>query len=161
MRASRARADASTSPPPPPDAFEVALRLLTQRSHSELELRRKLGRRRCPPEEIDRAVARARGLGYLDDAAFARALTAQRARTRGPALIAAELAARGVERAVVREAVGGVPREELLAAARRLAARARAGDTGTDRRVVAGRLLRRGFPADVVREALGPAAEVD
>ena len=78
---------------PPPDAFETALRLLTGRPHSELELRRKLGRRRCPPEEIDRAVVRARGLGYLDDAAFAQDLATHRARTRGPALIAAELEA--------------------------------------------------------------------
>jgi regulatory protein len=149
VRASRAR-DGAGTPPPPPDAFEATVRLLTQRPHSEVELRRKLGRRRCPPEDIDGAVARARGLGYLDDAAFARALATQRARTRGPALIAAELAAKGVDRAVVHDAVSGVPRAELLASARRLAARA----AGTDRRVVASRLLRRGFPGDVVREAL-------
>src|SRR5205807_8324608 len=149
VRASRARDDASG--PPPPDAFETAVRLLTHRPHSELELRRKLGRRRCPPEEIDRAVARARGLGYLDDAAFARALATQRARTRGPALIAAELAAKGVDRAVVRDAVGGVPLAELLASARRLAARA----AGTGRGGVASRLLRRRLPGRVRRQALG------
>jgi len=136
----------------PPDAFETALRLLTRRAHSEAELRRKLARRGCPEDEVDRAVVRARGLGYLDDAAFARALAGERARSRGPALIARELAAKGVERAVVRETVEAVPREEVLAAARRLAERG--AEAGADRRVVAARLLRRGFPSDVVREAL-------
>src|SRR5690242_6191425 len=64
-----------------PDAFETALRLLTLRPHSEAELRRKLVRRGCPADDVESAVARARGLGYLDDAAFARALAGQRART--------------------------------------------------------------------------------
>ncbi len=94
-----------------------------------------------------------RRLGYLEDAAFARALTAERARTRGPALIARELRAKGIEREVVQAAVSEVSREAVLAAARRLARRGVEG--GTDRRVVAARLMRRGFPSDVVRETLG------
>jgi regulatory protein len=137
------------------DAFAVALRLLTQRAHGELELRRKLARRGFAPEEVDDAIRRSRRLGYLDDAAFARGLAAQRARTRGPALIAAELASKGVDREVARAALATVHRDELLAAARRLAARG----GSLDRRVIAGRLLRRGFPGEVVREALGAAAE--
>jgi len=149
VRASRTERDA---PAPPPDAYEAAVRLLTGRPHSELELRRKLVHRRCPPEDIDQAVARVRELGYLDDAAFARGLAAVRARTRGPALIAAELAAKGVDRDLVSAAVGAVDRAELVAAARRLAERAARG--GAERRLVAGRLLRRGFPGDVVREVL-------
>jgi regulatory protein len=141
----------------PSDAFATSLRLLTGRAHSELELRRKLARRGFPPEEVDGAVARARHLGYLDDVAFARGLAARRARTRGPALIAAELAAKGVDREVSREALATVHRDELLAAARRLASRGGAAD----RRVVAARLFRRGFPGDVVREALGPQSDRD
>jgi regulatory protein len=140
-----------------PDAFAIALRLLSGRPHGELELRRKLSRRGCPPEEVERALARARGLGYIDDAALARAVAARRVRTRGPALIAAELAAKGIQREVAREAVAGVRRDDLVAAASRLAARG--VRSGADRRTVAARLLRRGFPADVVREALGPDAE--
>jgi regulatory protein len=115
--------------------------------------------RRCPPDEIDRALARARGLGYLDDAAFAKALTSVRTRTRGAALIARELAAKGVERALVQDALDGVQREDALAAARRLAACGAAA--GADRRVVAARLLRRGFPHDVVREAVGRDVDLE
>jgi regulatory protein len=135
-----------------PDAFETALRLLGQRAHSEAELRRKLIRRGCPADEVECAVARARGLGGLDDAAFAGMLARERARTRGPALIARELAARGIERSMVEEALVALPREDVVAAARRLAGRA--AEAGTDRRVVAARLQRRGFPSDVIREAL-------
>jgi regulatory protein len=142
------RAEARTAP----DAFETALRLLSQRAHSEAELRRKLVRRGCPEADVERAVVRARGLGGLDDAAFAGALARERARTRGPALIARELAAKGVDRSLVREALGALPREDVVAAARRLAGRA--SEAGTDRRVVAARLQRRGFPTDVIREAL-------
>jgi regulatory protein len=148
------RADAGA-----PDAFETALRLLTLRPHSEVELRRKLARRGCPADDVERAVARARGLGYLDDAAFARALAGRRVRTRGPALIARELASKGVERAVVQETVGTVPREDVVAAARRLAERG--VEAGTDRRVIAARLMRRGFPSDVIREALDRDADLD
>jgi regulatory protein len=136
-----------------PDTFETALRLLTRRAHSEAELRRKLARRGCPADDVDRAVVRVRGLGYLDDAAFARALAGARARTRGPALIARELASKGIARALVQDAVGAVRREDVVAAARRLAGRA--AETGADRRLAAARLQRRGFPGDVIREALG------
>jgi regulatory protein len=134
----------------PPDAFEAAIRLLGQRPHGEVELRRKLARRSCPPEEIDRAMARVRRLGYLDDEAFARALVAHRSRGRGPALIAAELAARGVSRELAGEALAAVTAADQVAAARRLAAGAAA-----DPRRVAARLQRRGFAPEVVRAALG------
>ncbi len=143
----------------PPDAFEAALRLLTSRAHSERELRQKLARRRCPPTEIDRAVAKVRRLGYLDDAAFARALTAERTRTRGPALIARELTAKGIGREVVQAAVSEVSREAVVAAARRLAKKG--VEAGADRQVVAARLLRRGFPSDVVRETVGRDVDLD
>ena len=107
-------------------------------------------RRGCPATAIDEAVARIRGLGYLDDAAFAQALVAHRSRTRGPALVAAELAARGIDRDVAHDALQGIDHPAQVEAARRLAARR----PHPDRRVVAARLLRRGFPSGVIREAL-------
>jgi regulatory protein len=142
--------DHDCTPPPPPDAYEAAVRLLALRPHGEVELRRKLARRGCEPEAIDEALARARRLGYLDDAAFARALVAVRAAGRGPALIAAELAAKGVARTDAAEALAGVSPADQVAAARRLAART----PSADRRAVAGRLHRRGFTPEVVRAAL-------
>ena len=135
---------------PRPDAFDLAVRLLGLRPHSELELRQKLRRKGCDADAIDGAVARAFQLGYLDDAAFARALVTQRSRTRGPAVLAAELAAKGVSRGLAREAVGAVAHASQVEAARRLATRS----SHANRQVVAARLLRRGFGTDVIREAL-------
>lgn len=135
---------------PPPDAFDLAVRLLGLRPHSELELRQKLRRKGCEADAVDDALARARRLGYLDDAAFARALVAHRSRTRGPAVVAAELAAKGINRGLARDALGVVDHASQVEAARRLAARS----SHADRQVVAARLLRRGFTTDVIREAL-------
>jgi regulatory protein len=134
----------------PPDAFDAAIRLLALRPHGEVELRRKLAHRRCPAEQVDEAMARVRRLGYLDDAAFARSLVAHRSGARGTALIAAELAARGVGRDLADEALAAVSEADQVATARRLAART----PTADRRALAGRLQRRGFPADVIRAAL-------
>jgi len=135
---------------PPPDAFDLAVHLLGLRPHSELEIRQKLHRRGCLPNAIDEVVSRVKRLGYLDDAAFAQALVTHRSRTRGPALMAAELATRGIDRDVIREALRAVDHPAQVEAARRLAARR----PHPDRRVIASRLLRRGFPSDVIREAL-------
>jgi regulatory protein len=145
VAASRSRSQA------PPDAFDAAIRLLGVRPHGEVELRRKLARRGCPSEQIEEALERARRLGYLDDGAFARALVAHRAGGRGAAMIAAELAARGVDREVAAEALAEVSEADQVAAARRLAARA----PTEDRRRLAARLQRRGFASDVIRTALG------
>ncbi len=134
----------------PPDAFDAAIRLLALRPHGEVELRRKLAQQRCPAEQVDEAMARVRRLGYLDDAAFARSLVAHRSGARGTALIAAELAARGVGGDLAAEALAAVSEADQVAAARRLAART----PTADRRVLAGRLQRRGFPANVIRAAL-------
>ena len=135
---------------PSPDAYDAAIRLLGLRPHGEVELRRKLAQRRCPPQAIDDAMTRVRRLGYLDDAAFARTMVAHRSTGRGTALIAAELAARGVGRAEVAAALAGVSEADQVAAARRVAART----PSADRRTVAGRLQRRGFTPKVVRAAL-------
>jgi regulatory protein len=143
------RASPSTNKPPP-DAFDLAARLLGLRPHSEFELRQKLRRRGCSPNAIEEAMSRAYGLGYLDDAAFANALVARRSRTRGPAIVAAELATKGIDREVARDALRAVDRAAQVATARRLAG----GSAHSDRRVVASRLLRRGFAYAVIREAL-------
>ncbi len=95
-------------------------------------------------------MTQARQLGYLDDAAFAQVLVGHRSRSRGPAVIAAELAAKGIDRELARDALGRVDRGAQVAAARKLAARAGM----EDRQRMAARLTRRGFPPEVVREAL-------
>lgn len=134
----------------PPDAFEVAVRLLTLRPHSALELRRKLRRRGCGREDIDAALERVRELGYQSDAGFAESLVRARATSRGRIAVAADLAARGVDRAVAGEALSEITPEVELVAARRVAARM----PGVEPARLAARLQRRGFSADAVRRVM-------
>jgi regulatory protein len=102
-------------------------------------------------------VARVTELGYMDDARFAAGHVRRRSATRGPLALAAELAARGVDREVAREAVAGLSEEDQLAAAVRLVTR-QAGRTppaGYKELLdsAGARLLRRGFSPALAREA--------
>jgi regulatory protein len=106
---------------------------------------------------VEGALERLREQGYLDDLAYARALVSRRSRGRGARAIRAELAARGVDRESAAEALRELERGvEVRAAARllsrsaaRLAVPAGAGPPPA----LAGRLVRRGYSEEVVRQA--------
>ncbi|MDR0359133.1 MAG: recombination regulator RecX [bacterium] len=131
----------------PPDPYDAAVRMLAQRPHSAAELRRKLWARGCSPEAVEAALERVRGLGYQDDASFARSVVAYRSSHRGRSAIAAELARRGVGREVAAAALAGLGPDDELEAARRLASRL----GPVEPRRLAGRLERRGFSTAVIR----------
>jgi len=129
------------------------VRLLASRAHSARELRLKLARRGHPAEEVAETLDRLREAGYLDDAAYARALIGRRSSSRGTRAMAAELAAKGVDRQVAQAALGEIEGADQVAAAVDLARRLqRAGPTDLQR--IGTRLLRRGFSMDVARAAL-------
>lgn len=134
----------------PPDAFEAAVRLLALRPHSALELRRKLRRRGCPREEVEAALERVRDLGYQSDTGFAESLVRARASSRGRAAMAADLAARGIDRSAAGQALAEITPEIELDAARRVAARM----SGVDPARLGGRLQRRGFSSETVRRLM-------
>jgi regulatory protein len=148
--ATRDTAKKPPEPVAPPEARSIALRLLATRPHATGELRQKLRQRRLPRAEIEEALARMEELGYLDDLAFARALVARRAGSRGPALIARELAAKGISRELAQVALQGLDRKDQVATATLVA---RAGGDADPRRTAA-RLHRRGFSPDVIARAM-------
>jgi regulatory protein len=137
---------------PPPDPYQLAIRLIGPRAHSEAELRRKLVRRGCEQADVDATVGRLRGQGYLDDDAYARGLVARRSGGRGATLIAAELKARGIDREVAERALSELDRDRQLEAARRLVERS----AGLEPPRLAARMQRRGFAAEIIRAALPP-----
>jgi regulatory protein len=102
-------------------------------------------------------MARLIELGYLDDTSFARSLVRRRGALRGPLALAAELAARGVDRALADAAVAEFDPASQLASATHLAERLYARKAVDGYRemldVVGSRLLRRGFSPTVVRAA--------
>ena len=120
-------------------------------------MRQKLARRGYEADEVASALARLTEMGYLDDAAFARGLVRLRSATRGSLAVAAELAAKGIDRQGTAAALAEVDADSQLASATLLAERMcpRGPDIGyrevLDR--VGVKLLRRGFPSGIVRAA--------
>jgi regulatory protein len=146
-----------SSSPPAVAALDAGLRLLAVRSHSRHELRRKLGRRGYAVEEVEAAVARLVELGYLDDASFAAGHIRRRSATLGPLALAGELAARGVDRELARQAVAALtPQTQLDAAVRLVARQGGRKGMGSYKELLdsaGARLLRRGFSPSIAREA--------
>jgi regulatory protein len=143
--------------PPSDDPVARAVGLLARRAHSKWELRRKLRMKGFAADAVDTAMARLVELGYLDDASFAKGLVQRRGALRGPRALSAELAARGIDRAEADAAVAQFDTEAQLVSATKLAERLYARKAGIGYRemldTVGTKLLRRGFPAPVVRAA--------
>ncbi|MBI3966004.1 MAG: RecX family transcriptional regulator [Chloroflexi bacterium] len=138
-------------------AVDRALNFLSFRPRSESEVRRNLTKAGIGPEEVDRTLVRLREIGLLDDAAFARYWSDNRAtfNPRGRRALAAELFQKGVPRATIDETLGDDRDETALAiAAGRKKLRALTGlDQRQFREKLSAYLARRGFDYEVVREA--------
>jgi regulatory protein len=93
---------------------EAALRLLAHRARSRRELETRLRRKDFPGRLIREVADELTHLGYLDDAAFARAWVADRLRLRprGRRALAAELRKKGVAGALIEAALDDAFREE-------------------------------------------------
>lgn len=146
-----------SSKPPAGSAYDAGVRLLGGRAHSEWELRQKLLRRGYPPREVQAAEARLLEAGFLGDDAFVRAYVRSRSRYRGALAISAELAAKRVDRRLVDSALERLEPHVQWRAAHRAADRL-AGNTQFASyeqllKSVGVKLLRRGFPMDLARQA--------
>lgn len=145
-------------------AFRTLLRALERRGFAREDLGRRLTRKGHRPAAVEAALDRAAGLGLLDDAAYARSYVETRAaRGRGPARLARDLMAMGVERRHIDVAIAEhwPPDVDRSAMPRALAAR-RARQLGqlpreAKRRRLAAYLARRGFTGPEVGEAIREA----
>lgn len=113
--------------------------------------------------EVDEWIERYERLGYLDDARLAEQLVHSHGerRGRGSGAVLAELSRRGVDAAIARQAVGELDPEIELENATAVAERRARQLRGLDRQVAERRLsaflARRGYPGEVVREAVTAA----
>jgi regulatory protein len=129
------------------------------RNRSTQEVRDRLARRGYAAGEIEAVIRRLTASGYLDDAGYARAWVRSHAHRFGPARIARELHARGIEEAEVAAVLGelaaerDVRRAAAEAATRKLHA-LRGMAPAVIRRRLAAHLLRQGFTTDVVLDLL-------
>lgn len=179
MPGRRTRRSGASRPTPNLDekaARLAAFDLLARKSWSGRELTRRLRRRGATAEIAQAVVADLTARGYVDDQAFARWWAEARARGRrvGSRRLRQELAAKGIPREMADAAIAaafeevGEAERALEAARRRLPSLAR-GPRAAAR--LADYLLRRGYPASAVRQAVRtlladragdlPAAEED
>jgi regulatory protein len=146
-------------------AHAAALRLLTTRSRTRAELRRRLEERGYLPAAVADAMARLERVGLVDDAALAADVAEGRAaRGLDAAAIALELRDRGVDPDVAERAARAAVPDELRADRCRQVAEARLAQLAglppaTQLRRLAAYLARRGYPGElaeaVSRELVG------
>jgi regulatory protein len=106
-------------------AYDKAVQLLAGRPHFRRELQVKLAQRKFPSEEIEQALDRLAGLGYLDDRKTALSFVEQRLsrNAEGRLRLKAELEKRGAPPEAVSEALAALVPEDDLVPARDAAAR--------------------------------------
>jgi len=145
-------------------AYAAGLAYLGYKPRTRKELERYLARKSFDEEDARLAVERLEREGYIDDRAYAQAFAHQRAVShyKGSKLIRQELLQRGIGRDTADAAARALDPASELETAARLARKKWPGLKGEYRErchKLAGFLLRRGFPHDVVRTAVRAAAE--
>lgn len=168
--ADSSRAEKEPAPQDPAErARAICLRLLTGTPRTRKQLADALKKREIPDEVAEEVLSRFEEVGLINDAAFAGAWVESRHHGRGLArrALARELRTKGVDSAVVDEAVGQLDSDQEEETARELVARRLRSTRGLDRdrriRRLAGMLARKGYPEGmalrVVRQALEAEGE--
>jgi regulatory protein len=160
---------AESSGDPAERARAICLRLLIGTPRTRKQLADALHKSEIPDEVADEVLSRFEEVGLINDSAFADAWVESRHHGRGLArrALARELRTKGVDSALIDEAVAQLDSEREEATARELVARKLRSTRGLDRdkrlRRLAGMLARKGYPEGmalrVVRQALEEEGE--
>ncbi|MEU9116961.1 recombination regulator RecX [Streptomyces sp. NPDC048483] len=163
------RAGTESPRTPEEQARAICLRLLTGSPRTRKQLGDALHQRGIPDEVAEEVLSRFEDVGLIDDAAFAGAWVESRHHGRGLArrALARELRTKGVDSALIDEAVGRLDSAQEESTARELVDRKLRATRGLDRdkrlRRLAGMLARKGYPEGlalrVVRRALEEEGE--
>ncbi len=141
----------------------IVLDRLALRDHTRAQLEEVLRRKGAAAPAVARVLDRMSSAGLINDDAYATAFVATRQRGRGwgRARLANELRVRGVDPQITQSALAaitpGVEREQAEQLAMRRLPQLRGLPTETARRRLAGLLARRGYPAEVVYDAVAAA----
>jgi regulatory protein len=145
------------------DTYNKALETLARGPRATKDLGRWLAQRDHSPDDISATLARLTERGLLNDAAYATMFARSRLTTHHMSRrrIAAELAKRGVERATADAAIAEVMDDEAIderamvrtAAEKKLRSLAKL-EPDVQRRRLYGFLARKGYPPDLVRDAV-------
>ena len=151
----------------PAAAYDTAIRLLGRRGHGRRELQLKLRQRGYAEAAIDEALTRCEAHNYIDEAATCESYCRELIRKgRGPRAIRQRLAQRGFDRGLIDATLAAhYPATAIQATARAVADRkadqlkARHKAAGDLRTRLARFLTQRGFPSDVVHQAIDHTME--
>ncbi len=153
----RARGRRRSTPSDPADAeaaYQAVVTRLARQPQSAAFLAQRLLRLGYEQGAVTVAVDRAKRQGYLNDESYAQAVVRRRSRTRGKALIAQELRARGVAEATIGAALGDISPEteskRALAVARSALQRRPTKDPKLLFARVGSALSRRGFSSGLI-----------
>lgn len=138
-------------------ATAQALRLISRRPRSAMELRQAWDRRGVTPEAQADALEHLRRTGQVDDAAFAATWIENRGafRPRSVRALRSELRRKGIEESTIISAVDGLDESEAGYQAAQRFARQSAGLAEQEfYRRLGGQLARRGFDWDIIRAAV-------
>jgi regulatory protein len=129
---------------------QVALRYLARRDRSEAHIKAYLGKVGASPSHIRTVLARLRGLGYVDDRAFAQRWARDRIARKpmGRLRLEAELQAQGLDERIVANTVEAIYAE--------LSERTMALQLLRTRAVTPAFLRRRGFSEDTIESVVNP-----
>lgn len=133
-----------------------ALRLLSQREHSRLELERKLAPHETEPGQLAKALDELQARGFISEERVVESVVHRRAAKLGTARVKQELQAKGLSPEAMGEALEQL-RSTELERAREVWAR-KFGEPATEPREKARQIrfmVSRGFAAEVVRKVVG------
>ena len=149
-----------TMPSPQPSLKGRALRLLSQREHSRLELERKLAEHETEPGQLAKALDELQARGFISEERVVESVIHRRAAKLGTARVKQELQSKGLSTEAMTEALEQLRNTEL-ARAREVWAR-KFGEPATEPKERARQmrfLISRGFAAEVVRKVVQGADE--
>ncbi|WP_217195874.1 recombination regulator RecX [Streptomyces buecherae] len=164
-RASRGGQGEASSMEPGEQARAICLRLLTGTPRTRKQLAQALRQRDIPDDVAEEVLSRFEDVGLINDAAFAEAWVESRHHSRGLArrALARELRTKGVDSALIDEAVGQLDLEQEERTARELVERKLRSTRGLDRdkriRRLAAMLARKGYSEGVALRAVRRALE--
>ncbi|MHA6484326.1 regulatory protein RecX [Paenibacillus sp. strain BS8-2] len=140
-------------------AYILAVAYLGAKPRTSKQIQQYLTRKELEEHHIEYAIERLESEKLVDDDQYARQFADSRVRSgsKGRLMIRQELQQRGVSKQAASDALALIDRDSELESATALAhkkARSLSGDLMKQRSKLMGFLLRRGFPGDIVREAV-------
>ncbi|WP_317618307.1 regulatory protein RecX [Paenibacillus sp. PL91] len=140
-------------------AYVLAIAYLGARPRTRKQIEQYLNRKLFEADNIQYALDRLEREHIVDDEQYARQFATSRLKNslKGRRFIQQELQQRGVSKEAAAEATGSLDRDVELASAKKAAEkkwRSVKGEPIDRKRKLIGYLMRRGFPSDIVKEAI-------